>query len=238
MFSSERCFNECRSRSQQILGTYNLETDKLTILYQGWVNDPSERCLKGVPVDTVDHTVLLNHEEDYCLLDLDSGKTELLPLFEEVNSAEACTRPHIELLDPQGLMLLECMVPDEEKISLNSVEMDLWVRHSDGEIALLGRNHTPFVVDEKVYFWDQRSRQSKVYNLRRRVFEARVDDGATRPEVDFHNHPPGLGDDYEDGQYWLTIEEIRERESLRRRLPITAESLFQRGSRIRDEGGE
>ena len=162
-WSSDRCRNMCKSRSQGVVASYNIKNDRVKVLHR--VNlAQGESCKYAFLASVKGTKAILATKEYYCLIDIETGKSLKIDKSQQLKSK---CKSHFspKLLNQQGTLLLDCSVENKRKITGNSVENELFVYYPDSEIKNLGRASTIYILGDQIYYWDFITKQPMVYDF-------------------------------------------------------------------------
>ncbi|MFQ4137826.1 hypothetical protein PGN35_016030 [Nodosilinea sp. PGN35] len=188
------CTQRVISKGSWAIGTYDIVSNQVNILQRFQNRDRTRQAWRIV---SLAGSRALVQGNSYYLLNIPTRQLTPLPIEAELaqlSIAEQYPPSDPQLLDAAGTLLITLDV--EEKQTLNTYEVQSWVRHGNGDYTRLGRHSGISQQQDSIYWWDLETRQPIAYSVTTQTLQPiseqqyqNVLANATTPEPAVHIQP-------------------------------------------------
>ncbi|WP_035987279.1 hypothetical protein [Leptolyngbya sp. KIOST-1] len=158
------CTQRVISRGSWAIGTYDIVSNQVDILQRFQNRDRTRQSWRIV---SLAGSRALLWGDSYYFFDIPTRQLTPLPIEEELaelRTVEKYLPRDPQLLDEAGTLLVTLDV--EEKQTLNTYEVESWVRHGNGDYTRLGRHSDIKQQGDNLYWWDLETRQPTTYSVK------------------------------------------------------------------------
>lgn len=163
------CTQRVISKGSWAIGTYDIVSNQVNILQRLQNRDRTRQSWRIV---SLAGSRALVQGDAYYFFDIPTRQLTPLPIDAELAKLRT-TEPYPpsdpQLLDEAGTLLITLDV--EEKRTLNTYEVESWVRHSNGNYTRLGRHSGMRQQEDNIYWWDAETRQRTVYSVKTQTLQ-------------------------------------------------------------------
>ncbi|MBE9110618.1 hypothetical protein IQ273_14450 [Nodosilinea sp. LEGE 07298] len=163
------CTQRVISKGSWAIGTYDIVSNQVNILQHFQNRDRTRQAWRIV---SLAGSRALVQGDTYYFFDIPTRQLTPLPIEAELAQLRT-TEPYPpsdpQLLDEAGTLLVTLDV--EEKRTLNTYEVESWVRHSNGDYTRLGRHSDMRQQGDNIYWWDLETRQPTVYSVKAQTLQ-------------------------------------------------------------------